>query len=197
MVGEFFAEADGIGEFFFALGGGAEPFPLAPDAGAALHASRGGVVAQIAEAGEGEKAEEQDVAEEHEGEKTGESERAFGPLQNAGGKPVAGQKRELREAGFLEELVKDGEDAGFEHFVADGLGTPVKGGEGQSTDGHHEGGDLEGAAIQVAGEVQREPGTGHPGQHDEEQNQQQGDRIKMPGDVARQAERDEQRRDQE
>src|SRR6202041_1295843 len=82
---EFFAEADWIGEYFMALGGGAKPFPLTPDAGAALDAGRG-IVIKIAQAREREKAKEQHIAQQHEEEKSRELQRALGPLKDAGGK---------------------------------------------------------------------------------------------------------------
>src|SRR4051812_28788448 len=94
---------------------------MAENRAATLHSGGGGVEG-LAHLCEGEKAEEENVAEEDKREKEGAMESALGPIDDARGKPVAREERKHGEARFHEHAIEHGEDARFEHFVADGFG---------------------------------------------------------------------------
>ena len=98
----------------------AEPIPMAEDCAAALDGGGGGVEG-FAKFCEGEEAEKEGVAEEDEREKYCAGESAFGPIQDAGGKPVARERGKHGETRLHEHAIEDGENAGFEHFVGDGF----------------------------------------------------------------------------
>ena len=114
-----FEQAGGVSVF----AAGAEPAQFESVAAAALHRRRG-VVKQRAEAREGEAAEKQRVAQQHQREEGRAAQDALGPLQHGGRKPVAGQKRKHREMRLGQQLVERLERPLVEQFVVHRLRLP-------------------------------------------------------------------------
>src|SRR5882724_8476921 len=124
------------------------------------------------------------MTEEYEHEKAGHVQYAFGPLNNSGVEPVAGQERELGEARFYKQLVEHIEYSSFEHIVCGRLRPPPESrqhhGQGHPRYGH----DLKTAAVKETRELNGQPGTSHSGQADKESDHEWRGQIKMPGHPA-------------
>jgi hypothetical protein len=89
----------------------AEPAPAHEEALTALHDGEA-LVKEFSRAGEGEIPEEKHVAQQHQQKESGRHRRALGPLQHAGGKPVARQPRPFGEMGAGQQFVQGGQHAG-------------------------------------------------------------------------------------
>ena len=174
----------------------AEPGPLPEHAATALH-GRSGIVERAAHAREGEAAEEERVTQQDQREKCGPAPRSFRPLQHAGGQPVAGEQRELREVRFHQETVQHGQHARLEHFVGNRLGfQPPRGNdEHEYRQGNRS--HLKGAAVQIARHVHGQPRARDRRQDDEKRDQYHRGRIEMPRHMVRQTVSGQQRRDEE
>ena len=70
---------------------------------------------------EAEEAKKKHVGHEHAGEEHGRRTRAFHPVRERAGEPIAGQKRELRDLGFGEQAVCEINHACFERLLAGGF----------------------------------------------------------------------------
>lgn len=175
---------------------GSTPMPAGPDAGAALDGGDA-FEERSAEPRESQETEKADMTHQNQEEEARQGHNAFTPLNDAGGEPIAGQKRKLREARFDEQLVEHFQDASLQKVVGRGLRLPPGTGQDRQQPQADEGSDLKTAPVQIAGELNREPGTGDSRQGDEKRDQDQGDDVEMPRDTARQPKRSQQRSDQE
>ena len=119
LVEDFFHGAGRIREFLFAVASVLKPFPLTPDARAALHHRRR-VVKHMAEPCERNSAEKQRVAQQHQREKCRAAQDALGPLQHGRRQPVARQKRKHGESRLGEQQIERLQRALVEQVVVTG-----------------------------------------------------------------------------
>ena len=173
---------------------GAEPGPLPEHAAAALHGGRG-FVEQAAHPRERQTAEEERVTQEDQRKKPRSAQGSFGPAQHTRGKPIAGQKRELREPRFHQQTVEHRQHSRFEHLVGDRLGPQPerRADEHQQRQRHRS--HLKRPPIQVTGDVDRQPRARNGRQDDEKRHQHHRGQVKMPRDTVAEAVSGEQRRD--
>ena len=128
--------------------------------------------------------------------KTRPAQGSFGPAQHTRGKPIAGQKCELREPRFHQQTVEHRQHSRFEHLVGDRLGPQPerRADEHQQRQRHRS--HLKRPPIQVTGDVDRQPRARNGRQDDEKRHQHHRGQVKMPRDTVAETVSGEQRRDQ-
>ena len=166
-----------------------------PIAGEAAAAERGGkgCIKMTARLRETEEAEKEHVGHQHGGEETRRRARAFHPVRERAGEPIAGQKRELRDFGFGEQAIREIHHAGLERLLAGGFRLEVNFHRVTHRQQQQHGGGLEERAIEKARHGHGDPAAEHRRQHDEHRHEWRREHIKIPVRMLMNAEGEQQR----